>query len=155
MSTGLGHRIAKSAAWMVGSRMAIRAIGLVSTVILARLLRPEDFGLVAMVMALVTTMEVFGNFSFDLALIRDAEAARDHYDTVWTMSILRGALVAGGLVALAWPAAAFFGDPRVQPIIYWVAGGMFLEGWQNVGTVDFRKELTFHREFAFQILAKL
>lgn len=95
MSSALGHRIAKSAAWMVGSRMAIRVIGLVSTVILARLLRPEDFGLVAMVMALVATMDVFGNFSFDLALIRDADAVRDHYDTVWTLSIVRGAFVAG------------------------------------------------------------
>jgi lipopolysaccharide exporter len=155
MSSALGHRIAKSAAWMVGSRMVMRGIGLFSTIILARLLRPEDFGLVALAMALVTAMEVFGNFSFDLALIRDGRASREHYDTVWTMTIIRGALVGAALLALARPAAAFFSDPRVEPIVYCFAVVTFLEGLQNVGTVDFRKELAFHREFAFQVAAKL
>jgi lipopolysaccharide exporter len=112
MST-LGHRVAKSAAWMIGARLALRGIGLVSTVFLARLLRPEDFGLVALAMALVGTMETLGNFSFDLALIREGGATREHYDTVWTLTIIRGAAVAAGLAAPARPAASFFGDPRV------------------------------------------
>ena len=59
------------AAWMVGARLALRGIGLVSTIFLARLLRPDDFGLVALAMALVVTAEILGNFSFDLALIRE------------------------------------------------------------------------------------
>jgi lipopolysaccharide exporter len=154
MST-LGHRVAKSAAWMIGARLALRGIGLVSTVFLARLLRPEDFGLVALAMALVGTMETLGNFSFDLALIREGGATREHYDTVWTLTIIRGAAVAAGLAALARPAASFFGDPRVEPIVYCFAATTFLDGLQNVGIVDFRKELRFDREFSFQVLAKL
>jgi lipopolysaccharide exporter len=140
---------------MVGSRIAVRAIGLLSTVILARLLRPEDFGLVALSMALVTATEVFGDFSFDVALIRDGRAGREHYDTVWTLTILRAILVASILVALAWPAAAFFGDARVSAIVFCLAAATFVEGWQNVGIVDFRKELDFHRVFIFGIACKL
>ena len=155
MSSALGLRVAKSAAWMVGSRVALRVIGLVSTVILVRLLRPEDFGLVALAMALVGGLEVLGNFSFDLALIREGRATRQHYDTVWTLTIIRGAVVGATLVALARPAAGFFGDSRVEPIVYWLAAATALDGLQNVGVVDFRKELFFHREFAFQVLAKL
>lgn len=155
MSSELGTRIAKSAAWMVGSRLAMRAIGLISTVFLARLLRPEDFGLVALAMALVGAMEIFGNFSFDLALIRDGRATRDHYDSVWTLTIIRGAAVATALVVLAKPAAAFFGDPRVASIVYCFAGTTLLDGFQNVGIVNFRKELNFHQEFLFQVAAKL
>jgi lipopolysaccharide exporter len=140
---------------MVGSRIAMRAIGLVSTVFLARLLRPEDFGLVALAMALVAMLEVLGNFSFDLALIRDGRATRGHYDTVWTLTLIRGVMVGAVLAALAGPAASFLGDTRVEPVIYWLAAATVIEGLQNVGMVDFRKELLFHREFIFQVLAKL
>jgi lipopolysaccharide exporter len=140
---------------MVGSRLALRAIGLVSTVFLARLLRPEDFGLVALAMALVGTLETLGNFSFDLALFREGQATRDHYDTVWTLTIIRGAVVAAALAALARPVANFFGDARVEPIVYCFAAIILLEGVQNVGIVDFRKELRFDREFSFQVAAKL
>src|SRR5690348_14630784 len=133
MSSSLGARIAKSAAWMVAARLALRSIGLVSTVFLARLLRPEDFGLVALAMALVGTLEMLGNFSFDLALIREGRATREHYDTVWTLTIIRSAAVAVVLAALARPAASFFSDPRVEAIVYCLAVATFLEGLQNVG----------------------
>ena len=140
---------------MVSSRVLIRVIGLVSTVVLVRLLRPEDFGLVTLAMALVGVLEVCGEFNFDLALIREGRATRDHYDTVWTLSLIRGALVSVALVLLAAPAAHFFGDPRIQAVIYCFAIMPFLEGMQNVGIVDFRKELNFHREFTLQVAVKL
>jgi lipopolysaccharide exporter len=155
VSSSLGHRIAKSAAWMVGSRVAVRGIGLISTMILARLLRPEDFGLIALASALVGVVDTLGNFSFDLALIREAKAGRDHYDTVWTLTIVRGAVVAVAIVALAAPAAILLDDPRIELITYVLAAAVLLEALQNVGIVDFRKELNFHQEFAFQLYAKV
>lgn len=155
MIPGLGGRVAKGAAWMVGCRFIIRGIGVVSVIILARLLRPQDFGLFSLAAALLGTLDVFGNFSFNIALIRDAEATREHYDTVWTLTILRGLGVALALCALGRPASIFFNDPRVEGILYFFALGTFLDGLQNVGIIDFRKSLNFHREFAFQIICKL
>ena len=54
---GLGGKIAFGAIWMVLMRVAIRLIGLVSTLILLRLLEPADFGLVA-IMATVATIDL-------------------------------------------------------------------------------------------------
>ena len=78
----LGHRMAKGAAWMVLLRLSIRAIGLVSIVILARLLVPEDFGLVALATAIYGALSVLSEFSFDVVLIQNQNADRRHYDTV-------------------------------------------------------------------------
>src|SRR3546814_3549489 len=58
----LNRRIARGAAWMVGLHFVDRCIGFVSTIILARLLVPADFGLVAIAMALVAAVSVFGEF---------------------------------------------------------------------------------------------
>lgn len=150
----LGRKIAQGAAWMVAARFTIRAIGLVSTVIIARLLKPSDFGLVSLSMAILASVDVFSNLSFDIALIKETNAERDDYDTVWTLTIVRGVFIAAIFAALAIPAAHFFNDPRMQWVMYAFAVSTVAEGFQNVGVVDFRKNLNFHQDFLFQIVGK-
>jgi len=72
--------MAKGAAWMVFMQIAIRVIGLVSMVILARLLVPADFGLVALAMMVYGLLEVFGQFGFDVVLIQNQQAGREHFE---------------------------------------------------------------------------
>ena len=60
--------LARGAGLMMGLRLIERSIGLVSTLILARLLTPGDFGLVAMAMSVLTLIELMGAFGFDVAL---------------------------------------------------------------------------------------
>ena len=63
----LNQKMAKGAGWMVLFKFAQRGLGLVSTIILARLLVPDDFGLVAIAMSIFAALEIMGAFSFDLA----------------------------------------------------------------------------------------
>ncbi len=147
--------MAKGAAWMVGMRLVIRGIGMGSIIVLARLLVPEDFGLVALATMLAGLLETMSDFSFDTALIRDQSAGRKHYDTAWTLSLLRGVVLAVLLVAFAVPAAQFFEDARIETIIYWLALATFIESFQNVGVVDFRKHMEFHKDFWFMTAQKL
>ena len=151
----IGKKMATSAAWTVGTRLAVRAIGLFSTLILARLLLPEDFGLVTLATALVIALEIFSLFSFDFALIREGKADRQLYDTAWTLGLIRGAILAGLLVLGAAPAAAFFHEPRLEAVVLVLAIGTVVDSLQNIGVVDFRKDMTFEREFRFQLAQKI
>lgn len=151
----IGRRTAIGAAWTVALRFSVRGIGLISTVILARLLVPDDFGLVGLAMMLQGILEIMGRFGFDLALIRDRNADRRHYDTTWTLTLIRNGLVAVLLFALAVPATKFFAEPRLEAVMYWVAVAMLLAGFENIGIVDFRKKLQFNKDFAFMIVGKL
>ena len=59
------NHLLRGSIWMIGVRWAMRLIGLVSTMILARLLAPDDFGLIAMVMltyGLLETISYAGAF---------------------------------------------------------------------------------------------
>jgi len=152
---GIGSQIATGAAWMVGMRMLIRFTGIISTIILARILVPEDFGLIAMAMLLVAFLEAVSELSFDVVLIQNQKATRAHYNTVWTMQLLRGAGGAILLIALAEPGAWFFNEPRLAEIIYWLALGSLIEGATNIGIVDFRKKMEFHKDFTFLVAVKL
>lgn len=145
----------RGTSWTVGARFAVLAIGTVSTIILARLLVPADFGLVALASAFSAALQAISEFSFDVALIQNQRAEQRHYDTAWTLSIFRNVIVAIALVGGAKQIAASFGDARLVPIIYWLALATVVDGMQNIGIVDFRKELTFHRDFIFMVLGKL
>src|SRR6478672_7279832 len=78
----LGQKVTTGIYWMVGARLVDRLIGIVSTLILARILVPGDFGLVAMATAIGGILDLLGAFSFDMALIQNPKADRRHYNTV-------------------------------------------------------------------------
>jgi O-antigen/teichoic acid export membrane protein len=151
----LRRRMAAGAAWMIFFRGATRLLGVISTVILARLLVPEDFGLMAVATAIVAGLELMSAFSFDIALIQHQDSTRSHYDTAWTITILFSVATALLLVVLAGPGAAFYEDGRLETIMYVLAAGTVVEGFQNVGIVAFRKDMDFRKEFLFQVGKKL
>ncbi|MBV9375265.1 MAG: lipopolysaccharide biosynthesis protein [Alphaproteobacteria bacterium] len=147
--------MAKGTGWTVGTQLTIQAIGMLSTMILARLLVPADFGLVALATTLSGALQAVTEFSFDQALIQNQSAGRREYDTAWTLSICRNAILAAALVAGAGLITSSFGDQRLEPVVYWLALGTFFNGFQNIAVVDFRKKLAFHRDLVFLVIGKI
>jgi lipopolysaccharide exporter len=145
----VNSRMAIGIAWMVGARLMDRAIGLVNTLILARLLVPADFGLVAMATAIGGVLDLLGAFNFDLALIQKEKAESRHYNTVWTFNLLFGICCGLALVALAVPAATFYKETRLTEVMYALSLSYFISAFSNIGIVNFRKELDFKSEFSF------
>lgn len=147
--------VAYGAALMIGLKLIERFIGLFSTIVLARLLVPEDFGLVAMAMAVLALLELAGQFGFDHAIIRQRDPPRAHLDTAWTLTVCHGIFSGITLVALATPAAQFFGDPRLENILYLLAAIAVIQGFENIGIVLFRKEMQFNKDFNFFLAKRL
>jgi lipopolysaccharide exporter len=140
---------------MIGMRATIRGLGVISMLILARLLEPADFGLVALATLVMGLVETAGQFGFDSAIIQNQNADHEHYNSAWTLNVIRGLVSALALVAVAQPAAGFFNEPRLVEIIYWLAVASALSGFQNIGIVDFRRDLTFDKEYRFFVFIKL
>ncbi len=152
---GLARIVTIGAAWMLALRWSDRLIALGSIVVLARLLDPADFGVVGYAVLLTGILDLLTRFSTDAALIRDQSRGRGSYDGAWTINIVRGFGVGLMVAALAAPTAAYLGEPRLEAIMYWLALVPLLHGFENVGTVDFRKHLEFSRQFAFRLVTRL
>jgi O-antigen/teichoic acid export membrane protein len=148
-------RTATAAGWTVGWRMFTRAIGLCSTLILARLLTPADFGLVALATGFASSLDELSQVGVDDALMRIKAPRRALYDAAFTIDMLRGLATAALLLAVARPVAAFFNDPRLADVLFAVAAGTAIVGCHNVGTIDFRRDLQFHKEFRLYVLPRL
>lgn len=145
----MNKKMATAATWMVFARLSDKLLGLFSTLILARLLVPADFGLVAMAMSVVVLGEILTAFSFDTALVSNHKPPVSHYHTAWTLNVLFMSIAATVIALLAFPAAHYYGDDRLIPIILVVGASLAIQGFENIGIVAFRKEMTFGREFTF------
>jgi lipopolysaccharide exporter len=140
---------------MVLAKLLERSLGLISTIILARLLMPTDFGVVAMAMSVVGLLEVLAGFNFELALIKMQNTDRRHFDTAWTLNIVTWGSVALLMVLMARPVAAYYRQPPVELLLYLLAIGVFASGFQNIGIVAFQKDLMFKKDFTFLLTKKL
>lgn len=153
--SGLRDRMAVGAAWMIAFKLADRSLGLVSTLILARVLVPHDFGIVAMAMSFVVLLELMTAFGFDTALIQKQSKERGHWDTAWTLNLLLGIFIASMMVALADPVSSFYREPELEHVIRALAIGALIQGFENIGIVAFRTEMRFDREFRFLVTRKI
>ena len=149
-----GH-MARGAVWMVLMRWSIRFIGLFSTIILARLLTPDDFGVVAMAMVVVALIERLAETQVDTALLRGNYTEREYYDSAWTLQIAVGLCMTAVILLVSPFVASYFNDPRVGDILPIVATRAAIVGFQNIGIVDFRRHLQFGKEFRFWVSRKL
>lgn len=149
------RQAARGTAWMIAARQAVRFMGLISTFVLARILMPEDFGLVAQSMMVVGFIELLSSLGFEMSLIQDQKAGRDKYNTAWTLNVIKGVASVVLLVVVAAPMADFFNEPRLENVIYALAGVSLVRGFVNIGIVDFRKKLWFGPDFALMVGPKL
>ena len=150
-----GRQMLHGSAWLIGLRWAVRLTGVLSTIILARLLSPNDFGVVAIAMIVVGLFEMLSWTGQELAIIRHATPTREHYNTAWTISALLGIGIAVIIFLMAPLADQYFHDPRATTVIRWLSLRPLLSGFENVGTVDFQRDLKFHRVFGYNFYSKL
>lgn len=148
-------RTARGAGWVVGWRMTRRLLGLANTLILVRLLVPADFGLIALGVSFSGMVEQFSAIGVEDALIRDGRADRDLYDTGFTMNALRGLAIAAVLAVAAGPLADAFHDARLTSVILVLAACSLVTSLTNIGVVEFRRDIAFHKEFALLIVPRV
>ncbi|HVE02742.1 MAG TPA: oligosaccharide flippase family protein [Rhizomicrobium sp.] len=142
-------------AWAIALRWSVRLTGLVSTVVLARLLTPADYGVVAIAMLIVGTIEVFAQTGQYSVIIRHPSPTREHYDSAWTVSLLLGFALGFIVLGAAPLAAIYFHEPRSTTIVEILALRTMLTGTQNIGVVNFRRHLQFHKQFQFSVYPAL
>lgn len=145
---GIGTRLVKGAAWIAASRVVISLLGFVNVLVLARLLTPEDFGLIAIVMAASAIVMAVTELSLSQALVQNPQPEEEHYHTAFTINMIRAVLVAGIVVALSVPVAAFYDDPRLVALFLTIALSALIVGAVNPRLALMTRDLVFWQDFA-------
>jgi O-antigen/teichoic acid export membrane protein len=149
------NSLLSGAALAVAMRWTDRLLGFASTLILARLLVPEDFGIIAMATVVIGLAGVLLDLGVHVALIQNKTPDRSHYDTAWTLGLIQAVVVMAMIMTAAPLAAAYFKEPRVAPVMMVLALSVPLAALENIGVVNFQKELRFAEDFRFVFLRRL
>lgn len=148
--SGTRARLLKGSAWITGARVLSNLLGLVGMIILARLLAPADFGLVAFGTTLFMIFASITAVAVSEALVQHREPTVEHLNTAWTISILRAALLSLLFAAAAWPCARLFHDSRLIGVMLTLSATSFLGGFGNPRAIMLTKELVFWQQFMLQ-----
>lgn len=150
----LTHRTVRSGGWSLLTQLGTRVIGLTQTLILARWLAPDMFGLFGLTMLTLSLLETVTAPGLFEALIQRKKTT-NHLDTAWTVNVLRGTIISAAILFLSPWVATFFGEPRLRYLL--AAGSVipFFSGIRNIAVVYFQKELSFRKEFIFKFTPTL
>jgi O-antigen/teichoic acid export membrane protein len=152
---GSKKSLSKGAIWIGSSRLLVNAIGLVSTLVLARLLVPQDFGLVAVAESVFALVAAVTELMLATSLIQHRGPRAYHYHTAWTLNLSRAVLLAVLMAALGFPFAAIYGDARFIDLFLVLAGATLIGGFENPMLVILSRKLIFWQEFALNVSSKL
>jgi O-antigen/teichoic acid export membrane protein len=144
---GIGGRVMKGAGWIAASRVVINLLGLVNTLVLARLLTPDDFGIVAIATSISLLITSLTELSMAAALINHKKPDETHFQTAFSLNLLRAVVLAAIVAALAPVVAWIYGDMRLMPLLLVIAAASLVGGFYNPKLVVFQRELVFWQEF--------
>jgi O-antigen/teichoic acid export membrane protein len=141
--------------WTLLTYAANRVVTLATTLVLARLLAPDDFGLFAMAMLGMEVLSVFSGLWLGAALIVRPDLDRRAQGTVLTLVIGAGVVLALALLAVAPLVTAFFGEPRLKGLVMLFAAVLLVSGVNWFYETLLQRELAFRLRFACQMVRTL
>lgn len=147
--------VARGAAALGVTRVVTNLANLASLVVLARLLTPQDFGLVAICTTVLGVLVALTELSMGSALVQRKEVTREHIDSAWTMALLRSAMIAGGFALAAQPLAWLYGDDRLAPLFVLSGITGALSGLTNPLVALRTRQMSFKPLILLQVVQKL
>tara|TARA_B100000131_G_scaffold302746_1_gene326168 strand:+ start:437 stop:1891 length:1455 start_codon:yes stop_codon:yes gene_type:complete len=148
-------KITKGFLWAGLGSFGGRGIQFASDVLLSKLLIPEDFGLMAIGLAVLNISEMLTETGFNSALIQKQGNIKKYLNTAWTMELIKSFFLFILIFLLADPISKFYDEKSVGDVIKGISLLFLLRGLRNVGIIYFRKNLQIHKQVALDIFPSI
>ena len=137
---------------MVLLRIINRGLSTIVSIILARILAPEAYGIIAVAMLAISLIQIFSEVGIKQSLIKENDySAANMLDTAWTIEMLRGILIYCVVYLIAGRFALFFSKPETIPVIQVLGLLPLLRGLTSIRIIYLQKELRFKEQFLYEI----
>ncbi len=142
----LNARLSRSTLFSILGFGAENALRLGGNLILTRILFPEAFGLMALVMVVMGGLAMFSDLGLRPSIIQNERGSDPAFlNTAWTIQIIRGVLLFIVTWAVATPVAAFYGDPRLAEMLPFAALIPLITGFASTRLATVNRDLQIGR----------
>jgi PST family polysaccharide transporter len=155
MQQPVGNRATLGTGLLIASKILSRCFDVATFAVLARLLVPADFGLVAIAMSVLAIFDAVLELPIPLALMALPERTKAHFDTAFTLQLARGAVLALVLLLVAWPIAAFYHDNRLIALLCVLSLAPVSSGLISPRMTEYAVKLDFRQIFVLEVSSKL
>lgn len=143
MTEDLRRRVVRAMGTSSISNLMGKLVSLMSTLVLVRLLTPEDFGLMAMASTVTGFVGFFNEIGIGAAIVQRTDVSDEEINGCFGIALLASGALCLGVVLASWPASAFFGMDRLQPLLAVLGFGFFFGALNTVPLALLRKDLRF------------
>jgi polysaccharide transporter, PST family len=150
---GMRSRAAKGALFIGTAQIYRTALNFVTNIILARLLMPADFGLIAMVASCTAAVSLVQDLGLNQATIQRAQISLKQMSALFWLSVGSSITLAFVLAGFAPRVAWFFGEPRLTALTVGFAGVIALGGLQSQQLALMNREFRFKEMAAVDIIS--
>lgn len=132
MSDSIKHQAVKGVMWSAVERFSVQGIQFVLSIIIARLVLPSEYGLIAMLGIFLAIAQTFVDSGFSNALIQKKDRTEVDYSTVFYFNIFISLIVYGVLFVAAPYIASFYGESELVTVTRWVGLNVVLNSFMLV-----------------------
>lgn len=128
----LKGRVMRSSIWMFGGYMMTQALRLAANLVLTRLLLPEEFGLMAMVLVAILGLEMLSDLGITPAIVQNPRGDdKDFLNTAWTIQVIRGLVLWALALPIAHLLAAWFREPKLVTVLLIASATAAIAGFNS------------------------
>lgn len=151
--TSSKKNVIKGLFWTLSERFMSQIVSVIVTIVLTRLLAPEDYGVVSIVTVIITILNVFMTSGFSASLIQQEDVEQIDYSTVLYFSILLGFLLYVGVFAISPILAAFYNLPQLELVLKILALKIPLSALNSVQQAYVSRNMLFKKFFISTVTA--
>jgi len=141
--------------WTGISSMATTALQIIQLLVLAHLLSPEDFGLMAMIMVIIGFMQSYSDLGISNAIIHYQKISRDQFSSLYWLNLFAGISIFFILIACTPVIVILYNEPQMAELTLWAASIFLIIPWGQQFQVLLQKELMFKQLSAIEICGSL
>lgn len=132
----------QSAIWVLIGSGGGQIIRLLGNLVLTRLLFPEAFGIMAIIFAIIIGLGQLSDIGVRQSVINSDRIEDPKFmQTAWTMQVLQSTFIAIIAAALAYPAAVFYEEAILAPVMSVIALSLFISGFRSIATIAYDKRM--------------
>ena len=130
-------------AWTGGIKWGGQLLSWASTLVVARILSPNDYGLVSMASAYLGLITIFSEFGIGIAVITIRDLTEAQLDQLHTMSVMLGFVGFAISVAVAFPVSWFFRSPQLPAVIIAMSLTFVIAAFRSVPSSLLQRDMQF------------
>ena len=153
--TNIKQKVIRGVAWALIERISVQVVHFLVTMVLARLLTPEDYGTVALLTIFTSIGGAIVISGLGNALIQKKNVSELDFNSVFYFSLALGFIVYFILFSIAPVISEFYGIPALKPIMRVISIGLICNSINSVQNAELNRKMLFHLSFRISLISTI